>query len=466
MATEWVGGRRGLAVAGGLVAAVVAAVVGMWLLGIAYGAAPQWMLDFRVYRAGGLAVRDGADLYAVTATPQHLPFTYPPFAALLFAPFAAVPLAVSGPVSVVVNLLLLQAVVARALRLEGVPYGGRVAVAAVSSLGLMWLPPVRWTLQLGQVNILLMALVLLDLTAAPGGRWRRWTGAWAGVAAGIKLAPGLFLLYLLLRGRYRAFATGVAAFAVTVAAGFAAVPGDSARYWGGVFADATRTAVQVKTSEQDLRAVLVRVLHGAPDVPAYWIPAALVVAAFGLAVAVRLARRGDEMSALLACAGTGLLISPVSWEHHWVWAIPLIAALAARAAVPRHSTPDATPVAGAAPPSRGKDGGTPEADAERVGAGPGGAPPDGTVDAARGLGQRARRWVLGGAAVVVAGCVAVRPEVWGVPDPHAPLHLTPIQLFWSSWLAVVTLALLVAGLVVSRQRSATRVAGRSTQSAT
>jgi alpha-1,2-mannosyltransferase len=387
-------------------ACLAAAVLGGWLLRLAYGADPQWMLDFQVYRAGGLAVRHGAALYDVTATAEHLPFTYPPFAALVFAPFAAVSLAVSGPVSVVVNLLLLQLVVWRVLREEGTAYGWRIAATAGVALAAMWLPPVRWTLQLGQVNIALMALVVLDLvlTARPGGRWRRWAGVGVGVAAGIKLAPGIFLLYLLLRRRYRAFATGTAAFAATVAAGFAVVPGDSARYWGGVFLDASRTAVQVKTSEQDLRAVLVRALHGAPGVLAYWIPVAVAVLAFGMAVVVRLDRRGDPLMAVLACAGVALLVSPVSWEHHWVWAVPLAVALAVRAWT-----------------------------------------------------RRSVR--LGALAVAVTAAVAVRPEVWGVPDPHAPLHLDPVQLVWSSWLAVVTFALLVLAWAAAGQRSATSAPG-------
>lgn len=401
---------RGRRLAAGA-AVVAASVVGAWALGMVYGRDPQWMLDFQVYRAGGLAVRHGAALYDVTATAQRLPFTYPPFAGLVFAPFAGVPVAVSGPVSVGVNLLLLQAVVWRVLREEGVPYGMRLPLTVAAALGAMWLPPVRWTLQLGQVNIALMALVLLDLTAARGGGWRRrWLGAGVGVAAGIKLAPGIFLVYLLLRRRYRACAVGAGAFAATVLAGFAIVPRDSARYWGGVFLDASRTAVQVKTSEQDLRAVLLRALHGTPGVLAYWVPVALVVAAFGLAVAVRVARRGDELLAVLACAGAGLLVSPVSWEHHWVWAVPLAVALAVRA--------------------------------------------------------WPRRPVFGVLAAGVAVAVAVRPEVWGVPDPHAPLHLDAGQLFWSSWLAVVTLALLVLAWVVYGQRSPTRADGCSMQSAT
>lgn len=53
-------------------------------------------------------------------------------------------------------------------------------------------------------------------------------------------------------------------------------------------------------------------------------------------------------------------------------------------------------------------------------------------------------------AVAITVAVTVRPEVWGVPSPHAPLHLDALQLFWSSWLALVTLALLVLAYVVYR----------------
>ena len=34
------------------------------------------------------------------------------------------------------------------------------------------------------------------------------------------------------------------------------------------------------------------------------------------------------MAGWLTCALTGLLVSPISWDHHWVWIVPALALLA------------------------------------------------------------------------------------------------------------------------------------------
>ena len=60
----------------------------------------------------------------------------------------------------------------------------------------LFLEPVRNTLNYGQVNVALMALVAADcLAAAP--RWPR--GALVGLAAAVKLTPAAFVLFFLLR---------------------------------------------------------------------------------------------------------------------------------------------------------------------------------------------------------------------------------------------------------------------------
>src|SRR5206468_3062170 len=61
---------------------------------------------------------------------------------------------------------------------------------------------------------------------------------------------------------------------------------------------------------------------------------ALAIGALLAVPAVILVRRfhraGQPVEALLVSAFFGLLVSPVSWSHHWVWAVPLIIVLLAR----------------------------------------------------------------------------------------------------------------------------------------
>ena len=173
---------------------------------------------------------------------------------------------------------------------------------------------------LGQVNLLLMALVIGDV-AQPDGR--RLKGVAVGIAAGIKLIPLVFIPYLLLTRRFRAAALAAGTFAATVVLGFLVVPGDSTDWWlHGLFFNGSRTGFVGWGGNQSLRAILTRFAGSIHGATAAWMAAALLAAVIGLASAVLLDRAGHTMLAILATALVGLLDSPISWDHHWVWVVP------------------------------------------------------------------------------------------------------------------------------------------------
>ena len=286
--------------------------------------------DLQVYRMGGAAVlHDGSRLYQVRL--GGLPFTYPPFAAVVFTGVAAVPWRVAVTLLTGASMLALPAALYLVLRLPGpsrMPAAGpawtlALAVATVA----IWLEPARATLGYGQVDILLTAAVLFDLSLPDTARGK---GLLIGLAAGLKLTPAIFAVYLLITGRQRAAATAAGVFAGTVAAGFAAIPASSAWFWAGRFAAPGHVSPVQDPQNQSLAGALARVMHTADILPA-WLPLAAVVAVAGLSLAAAASRRGDEALGFGLCAVTGLLISPISWIHHWVIVIPalLIAGLTA-----------------------------------------------------------------------------------------------------------------------------------------
>jgi alpha-1,2-mannosyltransferase len=217
------------------------------------------------------------------------------------------------------------------LRLPGrarLPAGGpawKVALAVAAAV--IWLEPARATLGYGQVDILLTVMVLYDLSLPDTARRK---GVLIGLAAGLKLTPAIFAVYLFITGRRRAAATSAAVFAGTVAAGFAALPADSAWFWAGRFASPGHVSPVQDPQNQSLAGALARVMHTG-DVLPVWLPVALAVAVAGLALAAAASRRGDEALGFSLCAVTGLLVSPISWIHHWVIVIPalLVAGLTA-----------------------------------------------------------------------------------------------------------------------------------------
>jgi alpha-1,2-mannosyltransferase len=332
-----------------------AAVIVSWLVfNVVNGALNE--VDLTVYRDGGLIVRHVGPYYDPHAyAPLYdwggysavaLKFTYTPFAAITFAAVSFLPWAVLSAGSVVVNTAALVAALwftfgALGYRQRGIRLGATLLTAAAT----FWLQPVIRTIYLGQINLVLMAAIMWDLCQPDltvSGRRRWWKGAVTGVAAGIKLVPLIFVPYLLITRRFREAAATVAGFAATVAVGFAVLPHDSSRWWvhGMFMADGNRTGFMGWAGNQSLRAIITRFAGSVAAGQDPWIVAAIIAFVGGMTAAYLLDRAGYPVPALLATALTGLLVSPVSWDHHWVW-IALAVAVTAHYAIAAARSPQA-----------------------------------------------------------------------------------------------------------------------------
>ncbi|GAA3107852.1 hypothetical protein GCM10017687_19950 [Streptomyces echinatus] len=193
----------------------------------------------------------------------------------------------------------------------------------------------------GQINLLLAVPGAVGPDPPPRRGYDRWTGVGLGLATAVKLTPALFPVFLLPRGSWTAAGAGAGsrgcgtprgaavAFAGATVLAAAVLPYDSWRFWTDMVFRASRVGQPEDTANQALRGVLGRLLH-TPDPGALWTVCAAVVAVSGLAVAVRAELRGRRAWAVCACAITTLLISPVSWTHHWVWCVPLVVLLWSR----------------------------------------------------------------------------------------------------------------------------------------
>ncbi len=284
------------------------------------------MIDLDVYRAAASALLHGSDPYSAHG-PDGLPFTYPIFAALVFVPFAVLPTVAArvaitllsfGALWVICHLTLRQVLPDRSRRQLAV-WSVPVAVLAVST------HPVLDTLLFGQVNLVLVAMVLVDMFLVRG----RGRGVLVGLATGIKLTPGLFLIYFLVTGQRRAARTAALTAALTVAAGFALRPRGAWAFWTRYVLDPARTGNVTYAGNQSVLAITARLLRRITPPPALtWSLVAIVVVA-ALVIARRRYRAGDELTAVSVVGVAALLASPISWTHHWVWFIPVLAVVAA-----------------------------------------------------------------------------------------------------------------------------------------
>ncbi|MEU2611253.1 glycosyltransferase 87 family protein [Micromonospora sp. NPDC007271] len=254
-------------------------------------------------------------------------FTYPPFAALLLRPFALLPLGATVAIFTVLTLLGLV-VTTRWLVLPVVERHGlpRVFAVTVAVLLVLAVESTRETLTFGQINMLLVVLILADLLFAVPGE-RRWSGLGVGLATALKLFPGIFILYLLATRRWRAavVASATAALATLLAA--AVAPRDSWRFWTHELWATDRVGRTDYTGNQSLFGLLSRLT--APQKPSQlaWLLLVAVVVGYGLWRAARVARAGDALAGLTLTGLVGGLVSPITWTHHLYWFIPAVVVL-------------------------------------------------------------------------------------------------------------------------------------------
>ncbi|WP_406503378.1 glycosyltransferase 87 family protein [Streptomyces sp. NBC_01602] len=259
-------------------------------------------------------IRHGGRIYDYLLPGTGYGFTYPPFAAVCMLPMLLV-----GRTGAVLGCVLLS-VAASVLLLRGplreLPLG-RGGLVVTGCLFVM-LEPVRDTFSLGQVNLLLMALVYAD-----GGRGR-FAGVGIGLAAAFKLTPGIFIGYLLLTGRRRAaaVATGTAVAATVV--GVLAAPRASWVFWTRAVWDTHRVGALDYVSNQSLQGALARMGAARP----VWVMAVLAVLVLWAYRVRRAATVGDDEAGMALTGLAACLVSPVTWVHHLVWAVPAVALLA------------------------------------------------------------------------------------------------------------------------------------------
>ncbi|MGH3582165.1 MAG: mannosyltransferase [Mycobacterium sp.] len=278
-------------------------------------------VDLHVYVGGAGALDQPGTLYDYVYADQTpdfpLPFTYPPFAAVVFYPLHLLPFGLVAFFWQVGIVGALYGVVSLSLRMLG-RADARTAMLW-TAVGI-WTEPLRSTFDYGQVNVL---LVLAVLYAVYSTRW--WlSGLLVGLAAGVKLTPAVSGLYFLGVRRWRVVIFSAVVFAATVGGSILVVGQQGRYYFTDLIGDADRVGPIGTSFNQSVRGAISRILgHDAGYGPV--VVAILLVAAVLAVLAWRAVDGGtDRLAGIVIVQLFGLLLSPISWTHHWVWLIPLM----------------------------------------------------------------------------------------------------------------------------------------------
>lgn len=286
-------------------------------------------IDLQVYRNGARVWLDDGELYGPMPPVEGigLPFTYPPLAALFFAPLALMPLVpaevlvtATSVLSLGITLWLVLARLRPSLERRGMLalIIGAVAVAQMFE-------PVRATFGFGQINLVLMAAITMDcLVRKP--IWPR--GMLIGIAVSVKLIPAGYLLYFLLRRDWKAAGTLVVSAIAAIGLGFLLFPSDSVEYWFHTLSDTGRIGPPYFAGNQSIKGMAFRLGVADSLATLIWITLSLIAIALAAVWMHRLIQSGQQVAALMVNAAAILLVSPVSWSHHWVWIAPTLLVVA------------------------------------------------------------------------------------------------------------------------------------------
>jgi alpha-1,2-mannosyltransferase len=315
------------------------------------------------------ALRDwlsGGDLYAFRPGT-----TLPPPAALLLAPLAVLPLALAGGLIALAGLaalvLALIALAGPVARRYGKSRGLAVAVAVVLALAA---EPVRATIGLGSLDLVLFGLVTADVVALRRSAWARsraawwpgrpasssraasssppvsslwsasslwpassswlrrgWaTGAWAGLGTGIATAlavsPIIFIAYFAISRQWRAFVTATATTAALFGGALLMAPNATVNWLFGALPELDRAGPLDAAANQSLAGVLARLYDSSSTPVLIWLSFAGLLFAVGMIRARSAHADGDEIAAFTLVGLTGAAVGPVSRLHELIWLVP------------------------------------------------------------------------------------------------------------------------------------------------
>ena len=310
---------------------VVAVLLLPWV--IAHGIAWPWQpstIDLQVYVYAVHDMLAGKDIYATTTPGWNLYFIYPPIAAILMVPLAVGAYWVWQLIWTFLLIWAQQSVLKRC----GVPRGwvlGLIGVVVVLAV-----EPIRTTLGYGQVNTLLMALVVADLLPdRPGLKRRIPQGALIGLAAAIKLTPALFVVFAFLLGKKRMAWTSIISFGAFTLVGAIFQWSQTWQFWFGLSGGDTRTASPLYAGNQSFLGVIYRLIGETREITLLGLALGGLVALLGTIVACQWWRTGEQVFAVALVGLCTCLASPLSWTHHYVWILPMAVAVVLGRTLPR-----------------------------------------------------------------------------------------------------------------------------------
>ena len=283
------------------------------VFGISKVQSQVFLIDFNVYyQASKTLLSDQNPYHQVFNT---VPFNYPPSSFLFFVPFT---LLGQKEGQVLFTLLSLLSLLSSSYFLTSLfPITSKWTVRLfITSLFLQNFPA-KFTLTLGQVNLIVLLLLIL-MFVFEKKRKDLWTGICFGLASMVKLTPIILGLYLLFKKRFLALFIGIGMLLLSNLFFIWRWP-ETASFFQSILPQLNlQTGMGASLYDQSLRAFLSRIGLTFLTCPLSLIIVSILVV---LSVVKFLSQRDDLVffSLLLAITTIG---NSFTWQHHLVFLFP------------------------------------------------------------------------------------------------------------------------------------------------
>jgi alpha-1,2-mannosyltransferase len=145
-----------------------------------------------------------------------------------------------------------------------------------------------------------------------------------GLATGVKLTPAASGLYFVGARRWAAVACSAVVFFGTVGVSWLIIGDETRYYFTELLGDASRVGPIGTSFNQSWRGGISRILGYDAGYGPLVLAGIAVTAVLAVLAWRAIGGAADRLGAIVVVQLFGLLLSPISWTHHWVWLIPLM----------------------------------------------------------------------------------------------------------------------------------------------
>lgn len=297
--------------------------------------------DFQTYYIAAAMLRAGEDMYdhrralqftaahSSVAYPEVQYYLYPPLLAIVLSPLSTLPYPLAYKVWVVINQIFLAGTLL--LLSKSLPMFQRWSLPILVILaGNMY--PFYLSIDIGQINI----LILLLITAAFASAFQQrmfLAGVMIGIAAMIKISPLLLIGLFVFQRQWKAiwgFAASLALLTV-----FTALVAEPQSLAGFIHVSLMNSIpIQVDWIDNASPAAFLHRLTGALNIAPLepglrWLATLIVLSVLGLCSLPQRSTNDPTFGLLFGLWVLGMhLLSPITWEHHLVWTLLVVAVTA------------------------------------------------------------------------------------------------------------------------------------------